>query len=631
MSKTFKKSVIGILTVAVMIMVSVTLPLISYLNPNVLNSLTFSEASADLSRVEISDGEIVSLSGQWEFYWGKHIVTEPEENVAPDLYMDIPSTWTLYKVNGEQLPNGGRASYRMVVTNLSANEPVLVCVKNFAGKCKVYIDGQCVFSNYSIPQYTNADRQFFEYAAPAMLSDTVSEHEIVIEVSCEYSGGLTSPPQLSTYHTYRHAEVKAIALRFVLVGSTIFFVVSIFVLVLLGRRPGNQFWLILLCLSFLFRMLISNEGYMAVHMLFGNLDYEMMTTFVYASTYIIKLCMLMHINERLDLKIRHELLVLISATFLICAFVPYFIYDYIYVATSYMWLQSVAYLVDIYLVFKIAGAVVNKVKYSALYLLFYSITATAIIIDNFYINGFILGNLSPLMPIACVCFIGFMVCLYLASMVDAYKMAQKTAELEKELGEINTTLMISQIQPHFLYNALNTIKYTIKKDPKVAESAIIKFSNYLRANMDSLTQKEPIPIEKELSHVKNYIDIEQLRFGDRLHIEYDIADIDFTIPALTIQPIVENAIKHGVNQKPEGGTVKISVSESDTEYMVCVEDDGVGYDVNEVKNDGRSHVGVTNITKRLQSMMGAEINTISTIGEGTTVTVKIPKKDEEKE
>jgi hypothetical protein len=190
-----------------------------------------------------------------------------------------------------------------------------------------------------------------------------------------------------------------------------------------------------------------------------------------------------------------------------------------------MWLQSIAYVVDVFLVFKLAGAVVDKVKYSALYLVFYSILATAIIIDNFYINGFILGNLTHLMPVACVCFIGFMVCLYLASMVDAYKMAQKTAELERELSELNTTLMISQIQPHFLYNALNTIKYTIKKDPKVAESAIIKFSNYLRANMDSITQKEPIPIAKELDHVKNYIDIEQLRFGERLHIEYDIGEL----------------------------------------------------------------------------------------------------------
>ncbi len=631
MSRMFKTTVLGIATVFVMVIVSITLPLLSYINPTALNSLNLDEARADLKGVKVEEGKSITLSGEWEFYWNEHIVTSSEENTLPDLYAEVPSAWTFYKVDGQRLPNGGKASYRTVISNIEADSPVIVSVNNFAGKCKVFIDGECVFSNHSLPQYESADRLFYAYSSPVRLSNDVSEHEIVVEVDCEYTAGLTTLPVLSTYSTYRQGEVRDIALRFVLVGVTIFFVVGIVFLVLLGRRPGNQFWLVLLCSAFIFRMLISNEGYMASHVLFGNLDYEAMTTFVYASTYIIKLCMMMLITDRLNLKIRPELLVLISGTFLICAFVPYFLYDYIFVATTYMWLQSVAYIVDIYLVFKMAGAVMNKVKHSALYLIFYSITATAIIIDNFYINGFILGNLSLLMPVACVCFIGFMVWIYLADMVDTYRRAQKTAELEKELAELNTTLMISQIQPHFLYNALNTIKYTIKKDPKVAESSIIKFSNYLRANMDSLTQKEPIPIAKELEHVKNYIDIEQLRFGDRLNIEYDIEEVDFVIPALTIQPIVENAIKHGVNQKPEGGTVKISVKEAENDYVICVKDDGVGYNVGELKNDGRSHVGVTNITKRLQSMMGAIIDTESIIGEGTTVSVKIPKKVEDAE
>jgi sensor histidine kinase YesM len=185
--------------------------------------------------------------------------------------------------------------------------------------------------------------------------------------------------------------------------------------------------------------------------------------------------------------------------------------------------------------------------------------------------------------------------------------------------------MISQIQPHFLYNALNTIKYLIKKDPKTAEGAVVKFSNYLRSNMDSLTQKEPIPFKKELEHVKNYVDIEQLRFGERLKIEYEIQVVDFTIPPLTLQPIVENAIKHGVNQRPEGGTVIIKTGETQSYYIISVEDNGVGFDVNEKKNDGRSHVGISNIRKRLEEIMNACIEIKSEIGVGTVVTIKIPK------
>ena len=364
---------------------------------------------------------------------------------------------------------------------------------------------------------------------------------------------------------------------------------------------------------------------MVAHTFFGDLNYEFMTSLIFISTYIIKLCMLMYLNARLNLNIKQGILVFISMIFLVCAFVPYFVYEQIYVATIYMWLQSVTYLVDAFMIYKLSGAVVNKVRYAAPFLVIYCINACAIVIDNLYLNGYIAGEVSYIMPSACMFFIALMIVLYLVDSLDYYKQAQKTAELKRELSELNTTLMISQIQPHFLYNALNTIKYMTKKDPKTAEKAIVKFSNYLRANMDSLTQKEPIPFTKELEHVKNYIDIEQLRFGERLTIEYDIEVDAFTIPPLTIQPIVENAIKHGVNQKPEGGTVRISTREAEKAFVVIVSDNGVGYDVNQTLDDGRSHVGIKNIKKRLRTMLGATVETSSVIGEGTDVTITIPK------
>jgi sensor histidine kinase YesM len=190
--------------------------------------------------------------------------------------------------------------------------------------------------------------------------------------------------------------------------------------------------------------------------------------------------------------------------------------------------------------------------------------------------------------------------------------------------------MLSQIKPHFLYNALNTIKYLIKKDPKTAEQVVVKFSKYLRANMDSLTQKTPLPVEKELDHVANYTDIEKHRFCDRLNVVYDITCKDFVILPLTIQPIVENAIKHGINQKPEGGTVTIKTYDDEKFFYVDIIDDGVGFDVNKKpdENDERSHVGVNNIKTRLKEMLKATVTVESTVGVGTRVLVKIPKNDE---
>jgi LytS/YehU family sensor histidine kinase len=242
-------------------------------------------------------------------------------------------------------------------------------------------------------------------------------------------------------------------------------------------------------------------------------------------------------------------------------------------------------------------------------------------------NGYISQNVTNIMPIACVVFIASVVFMHFGNTVEAYREARRAAELEKELGDMNMTLMLSQIQPHFMYNALNTIKYLTKKDPKAAESAIVKFSSYLRANMDSLTQKEPIPFKKEMVHVDNYISIERLRFGDRLNVEYDINYDDFTIPPLTIQPIAENAIKHGINQKVDGGTLRISSYEENDYVIVSIEDNGVGFDVNQVKNDDRSHIGMSNIKTRLKEMLNAEVIVESALNEGTKVIIKIPKED----
>ena len=629
MSKTFKRNVLFFVTVMVTAFICIILPFISYINPSIFNNLKMTSAIVNVKDYDFNEGESVLLAGEWEFHWDKHIVSQNITNSQPDLYVEIPSSWTGYEMDGKKLLNGGIASYRAYIKNLDSEKPMIVSVQNLPGECKVFINGELVFSNRSIQAEEGSYKADVDvYTQPIVLPNTPGMHEIVVEVTCDYSSGLTSAPVLSDYSQYQDEFLGSIAARFVLVGIVAFFGVGSIAIGLMRKDMSDQIWLVLLCVTFIFRMLISNEGYIVSHSAFGNINYEIMMSLIYVSTYIIKLCMLMHLVNVLGLKINNATLSFISAVFLVCAFIPYFTYDYIYISQAYMWIQSVAYFFDVYMIYKLSGAIVKKKKFAPQYLVFYCITAAALVTDNLHINGFISASVSFVMPVACFLFISLMLFVHISDTLNTYKKAQRTAELEKELGELNITLMISQIQPHFLYNALNTIKYLIKKDPKTAEGAVVKFSNYLRSNMDSLTQKEPIPFEKELYHVKNYVDIEQLRFGDRLKIEYDIQIVDFTIPPLTLQPIVENAIKHGVNQRPEGGTVTIKTDETKSYVIITVEDNGVGFDINEKKNDGRSHVGIQNIRKRLEEIMGAFIEIKSEVGTGTTVTIKIPKNED---
>ena len=212
-----------------------------------------------------------------------------------------------------------------------------------------------------------------------------------------------------------------------------------------------------------------------------------------------------------------------------------------------------------------------------------------------------------------------------------YKEAIRYQQVQKELYEAKVSVMISQIQPHFMYNALTSIAMMCQIDPDTAQEATVTFADYLRGNMDSLKQTAPVPFTQELEHLKKYLYIEKLRFDDLLNVEYDIQATDFVLPQLSIQPLVENAVKHGVGMKEDGGTVKISTRETETSYEVVIEDDGVGFDVNEQKDDGRSHVGMENTKKRLHDMCGAQVVITSVIGEGTTARVILPKEEQPNE
>ncbi len=204
--------------------------------------------------------------------------------------------------------------------------------------------------------------------------------------------------------------------------------------------------------------------------------------------------------------------------------------------------------------------------------------------------------------------------------------AAETDSMERALIQSRVAIMLSQIQPHFLYNALAAIKALCAKDPETAREAITRFSKYLRGNMDSLSHEPLITFDRELAHMKNYLYIEELRFGDDVRVKYDITASRFLIPVLTIQPLVENAIRYGITQKEGGGTITISSAETGSGYLVKVSDDGVGFDPERVNNDDRSHVGIENTRKRLETLCGGSLSVISAVGGGTVVEIFIPKR-----
>lgn len=187
-------------------------------------------------------------------------------------------------------------------------------------------------------------------------------------------------------------------------------------------------------------------------------------------------------------------------------------------------------------------------------------------------------------------------------------------------------IMISQIQPHFLFNTLSTIQALCEIAPDKAGEVTEKFAAYLRQNIDSLSQDNLIPFEKELEHTKTYADIEMVRFP-HIEMKYFIEDDDFYIPALTIQPMVENAIRHGVRGRKKGAVVVVMSKMVDNVHEIIVSDNGKGID--ESEKDGATmdgtHIGIQNVRERIEKMCGGTVSIESREGRGVIVRIRIPK------
>lgn len=237
-------------------------------------------------------------------------------------------------------------------------------------------------------------------------------------------------------------------------------------------------------------------------------------------------------------------------------------------------------------------------------------------------------DLMPRGQIACMglsIFIGTQLVLAVRYLAHGIWQVQRAAQLEKELADSRIAIMLSQIQPHFLFNSLTAIQQLCVEDPLMAEQSVTNFAKYLRGNINALGSAALIPFTKELDHVRAYLELEQMRFQDKLRVEFDIGVEAFLLPSLTVQPIVENAVRYGVGRRDIGGTVRIVSWEDEGWYYIEVADDGVGFCPNVPPGDGKKHIGIDNVRDRLAGQCGGRLEIDSQPNQGTKVKIIIPK------
>ena len=203
---------------------------------------------------------------------------------------------------------------------------------------------------------------------------------------------------------------------------------------------------------------------------------------------------------------------------------------------------------------------------------------------------------------------------------------QRIAEQQGEIARQRTKVMVLQMRPHFIYNTLVSIHSLCGINPQKAQQITMDFTNYLRRNFNAVASDSTIPFSMELEHTRAYLAVEQAQHEDMLSVDYDTPYTHFRLPPLTLQPIVENAIKHGMD--PYHGPLHISIRTRNTDSgtEIIVEDDGSGFDPSD---ESRPHTALDNIRQRLELMCAGNLDVMSRDGGGTTVTVTIPDQKEE--
>lgn len=185
---------------------------------------------------------------------------------------------------------------------------------------------------------------------------------------------------------------------------------------------------------------------------------------------------------------------------------------------------------------------------------------------------------------------------------------------------------MSQIRTHFIFNVLNAISGMCKYDPDKADKTVVRFARFLRSNMDIMEEDKPVPFERALEHVEDYVALEEVRFGGRIEFVTDIEVSRFKLPSLILQPLVENAIRHGLLPKPDGGMIVLRTRTDGKNIMISIEDEGVGFDTEQPAKE--KSVALKNIRFRLENMVNGRLDVQSCPGQGTKVTITIPCQEE---
>lgn len=564
-------------------------------------------ASIDFSGVDIPTRDVAcNLAGEWEFFYNKWIVTD-DYSGEPDGNIDMPSLWTWKSFGGNKLPRSGYGSYRLTALNVQSGINVIV-YRHYANCAyRSFVNG--VLNNASgrlskDPPETEITGRT-DYSKPYLTDG--GPLEIVIEVSASDDGGFNAAPWLAATATGVSYGNSLRSFNYIALGITAAAVaVSIltFAFFAFRRDVTVPAFMIALFMHFLSSkdMLFVFRWQITASMISG------LFTAVAAMVFLI-----LHLKRCGAEFKKIPVLISLAAAAALIVFIFVFYGTPLAPVSGYLLLAiSCAYLVPAMLNKKFTT--VQRGIYGVLYIALSSV----FLFELSDALGLLTFGTEFIFTVVLMLIIACFAALWMWKMAKSAHEAIRVSELECQLHSLQNQALKAQIKPHFIFNSLTAIQARYRDGLAEGDKSLESFARHLRLICDS-DAEESVPFEDEVRNVMNYFELENLRHGGKLNLLLDLNFTDFSVPVLSLQPLVENALRHGGLREIADGCVVLSSEKTDEAIKICVSDNGCGFDVS-ATGEG---VGLSNVRKRFENA-GAKLNVESRVGGGTRVTVEIP-------
>jgi hypothetical protein len=506
--------------------------------------VTVSSGRADLSGVDFSSNELVSLSGQWEFYWNR-LLTPGDfgsgKSMPPDSYMKVPGVWSAN--DGTHYPRQGVATYRLALSYPPSVKDPALRVQNVANSYKLYINGRLTAAVGNAADDI-ADYQSGDDILLINLPTDIRQVDLVFQVANLNfaTGGLRVAPVFGSMRVLEQQRMLMLILQMFFIGGVFIFGLHYIFLFILQTKNKTALLFAAFCLISALRSLVWGETPLTVIFPYASLNLKMYLNYFTGYNFVAVIILLFRsIYPSEYKKITTVLIVLPSLVFDVLLLVggP----DFATFMTNYLYIFLLLQMLYI-IVIQVRTVLHSRDNAAAM---FVAVCVLIWAMNEDILNFVVIGNIY----LTCMFLFGNFAFILAMSFVQAQQQAQshkklisyneKLLELDRLKDQIMATEMSflqAQIKPHFLYNALSAIANVCEKDGKQAGKLIIDLAVYLRGSLEFNNLDKMVTIEKELEFVDTYFHIEQARFGQKIQLKKEIdAPLDVQIPALILQPL----------------------------------------------------------------------------------------------